>query len=91
MGYWPAKLPALLNVILMVGYTTIDCIIGGQVLSAVSGGKMTIMVGVVIVAVVTWVIAVFGMAAFHKYERYVYAPQALLKLTKITVLPGSLK
>lgn len=69
MGYWPAKLPTLLNVVLMTGYTTIDCIIGGQVLSAVSGGKMTIAVGVIIVAIITLIIAVFGMAIFHKYER----------------------
>ncbi|KAL8940589.1 MAG: hypothetical protein Q9216_002734 [Gyalolechia sp. 2 TL-2023] len=38
MGYWPAKLTTVLNLIIMVGYGTISCIIGGQVLSAVSGG-----------------------------------------------------
>lgn len=70
MGYWPAKLPTLLNVVLMVGYATIDCIIGGQVLSAVSGGSMPVIVGIIVVAIVTWIIAVFGMAIFHKYERY---------------------
>ncbi|KAM5349788.1 hypothetical protein ACJ41O_006293 [Fusarium nematophilum] len=78
MGYWPAKLPSLLNVVLMVGYTTIDCIIGGQVLSAVSGGSMTIRVGIVVVALVTWVIAVFGMAIFHKYEQYAWVPQVIV-------------
>ncbi|KAL6405041.1 Purine-cytosine permease FCY21 [Ilyonectria robusta] len=77
MGYWPAKLPTLLNVVLMVGYTTIDCIIGGQVLSAVSGGSMTILVGVIVVAIVTLLIAVFGMAIFHKYERYAWIPQVI--------------
>lgn len=55
----------------MVGYCTIDCILGGQVLSAVSGGDMSIVVGIVIVSIVSWVVAVFGMALFHKYERYV--------------------
>ncbi|TQW02888.1 nucleoside transporter [Cordyceps javanica] len=40
MGYWPAKIPCLLNIILMIGYCTIDAIIAGQVLSAVSGGGM---------------------------------------------------
>jgi purine-cytosine permease-like protein len=55
----------------MVGYATIDCIIGGQVLSAVSGGSMTILVGVIIVAIVSWAVAVFGMRIFHTYERYV--------------------
>ncbi|RSL81176.1 hypothetical protein CEP52_017252 [Fusarium oligoseptatum] len=74
MGYWPAKLPTLLNVVLMVGYTTIDCIIGGQVLSAVSGGSMTIQVGIIVVAIVTLIIAVFGMRIFHKYEQYHAVP-----------------
>lgn len=69
MGYWPAKLVCLLNIILMVGYGVIDCIIGGQILSAVSGGSMTIIVGIIIVALVSWVVAVFGMAIFHVYER----------------------
>lgn len=79
MGYWPAKLPTLLNVVLMVGYTTIDCIIGGQVLSAVSGGSMSIQVGIVVVAIVTLIIAVFGMRIFHKYEQY--ASSSMLDVT----------
>lgn len=69
MGYWPAKLPCVLNMILMIGYGTIDCIIGGQILSAVSGDSMSVVVGIVIVALISWVIAVFGMAIFQKYER----------------------
>lgn len=53
----------------MVGYGMIDCVIGGQILSAVSGGSMTIVVGIVIVALISWVVAVFGMSIFHAYER----------------------
>ncbi|KAI4281390.1 MAG: hypothetical protein L6R38_003724 [Xanthoria sp. 2 TBL-2021] len=83
MGYWPAKLPCLLNMILMIGYGTIDCIIGGQILSAVSGGSMSIVVGIVIVALISWVIAVFGMALFQKYERYAWAPQLFVLLILI--------
>ena len=59
----------MLNIVIMVGYGLIDCIIGGQILSAVSGGSMTIIVGIVIVALISWVVAVFGMAIFHAYER----------------------
>jgi purine-cytosine permease-like protein len=69
MGYYPSKICTLLNIVLMVGYCTIDCIIGGQVLSAVSGGTMTIAVGVVVVAIVVLVIAVFGLKVFNEYER----------------------
>jgi purine-cytosine permease-like protein len=69
MGYWPSKICALLNIVIMVGYGMIDCVIGGQILSAVSGGSMTIVVGIVIVALISWVVAVFGMSIFHAYER----------------------
>ncbi|KAL8763248.1 MAG: hypothetical protein Q9184_000888 [Pyrenodesmia sp. 2 TL-2023] len=78
MGYWPAKLACVLNMILMTGYGIIDCIIGGQILSAVSGGGMSILVGIVIVALVSWVVAAFGMAIFHVYERYAWIPQIIV-------------
>lgn len=71
MGYWPAKLITILNIIIMIGYGTISCILGGQILSAVSGGSMTVIVGIVIIALITWIVAVFGMELFHVYERYI--------------------
>jgi len=70
---------------LMVGYCTIDCIIGGQVLSAVSGGTMSIAVGVVIVAIVVLVVAVFGLKVFNVYERIAWLPQVIVLL----ILVGS--
>ncbi|RDA94939.1 hypothetical protein CP533_0156 [Ophiocordyceps camponoti-saundersi (nom. inval.)] len=85
MGYWPSKIPCFLNVVLMVGYATIDGIIGGQVLSAVSGGSMSIIVGIIIVSIVCWVVAVFGMALFHKYERYSWFPQVIALFVLIGV------
>lgn len=72
MGWWPAKLCAVLNVVLMVGYVTLDNIVGGQVLSAVDGGGMSIAVGVVVVAVIVCVLAVFGLKIFNQYQRYVF-------------------
>ncbi|KAK3316818.1 permease for cytosine/purines, uracil, thiamine, allantoin-domain-containing protein [Apodospora peruviana] len=77
MGYWPSKLPCFLNIVLMVGYITLNFIISGQILSAVSGGTMTIAVGIVVVAIVCWFVAVFGMFVFHTYERYAWIPQLL--------------
>lgn len=72
MGYWPSKLTTVLNISVLVGYGTISCIIGGQILSAVSGERMTVIVGIVIVALITWIIPVFGMALFQGYERYAF-------------------
>lgn len=69
MGYHVAKLCSLLNVVLMIGWGTIDCILAGQMLAAISGGSMSIAVGVVIVAILEGLIAGFGLKLFFAYER----------------------
>ena len=48
MGYWPAKLACLLNVIMQTGWGIIGCIIAGRMISAVKGGRLTISVCCVI-------------------------------------------
>ncbi|KAH6716245.1 permease for cytosine/purines, uracil, thiamine, allantoin-domain-containing protein [Leptodontidium sp. MPI-SDFR-AT-0119] len=85
MGYWPSKICCLLNIVIMVGYGLIDCVIGGQMLSAVSGGSMSIVVGIIIVALISLVVAVFGMALFHAYERWAWIPQLIV----LFILVGS--
>lgn len=72
MGYYPSKICALLNIVIMLGYGMVDSIVGGQVLSAVAGNNMTVSVGVVIVVIVTWVVVLFGMKIFYIYERYAF-------------------
>ena len=70
MGYWPGKLVSLLNIVITVGYGIIACIIAGQILSAVSGGSMSIVVGIIITALISWLVTVFGMAVFQTYQRH---------------------
>lgn len=61
---WFAPLIALLNAASMCGYTILNCILGGQTLSAVSnGGTLTPTVGIVIVAVVSLVVSFAGIRA----------------------------
>ena len=69
MGYYPSKIACLLNIIIMLGYGMIDCLVGGQVLSAVANGNISVVAGVIIVAAITWVVVVFGMSLFQVYER----------------------
>jgi len=44
---------------------------------------MTIIVGIIIVALISWMVAVFGMAIFHTYERYSWIPQVIVLLILI--------
>ena len=79
MGWWPSKLIVVLNIIVLLGYSLLDCIVAGQILSAVSpGGSMSVVVGIIIVAVITWVVTTFGISVFHYYERYAFIPQIIV-------------
>ncbi|KAF2138366.1 uncharacterized protein K452DRAFT_92629 [Aplosporella prunicola CBS 121167] len=78
MGWYPSKLVVLLNIIVLLGYSLIDCVVAGQILSAVSTDNMSIVVGIVIVAIITWGITTFGYSVFHYYERYAWLPQLIV-------------
>ncbi|KAI9367603.1 nucleoside transporter [Aspergillus egyptiacus] len=79
MGWWPSKLIVILNLIQMLGYCLINCVVCGQILSAVSrNGSLTVAVGIVIVAVISWIIATFGIRVFHYYERFAFLPQVVV-------------
>lgn len=68
-----------MNIVIMLGYGMIDCLVGGQFLSAVADGKVTIIVGIVIIALITWLVVLFSMSVFQIYERYgkPYAPLSI--------------
>ena len=79
MGWWPAKLIVVLNLIVLLGYCLLDAVIAGQILSAVSPNEsLSVIVGIVIVAVITWSVTTFGYSVFHYYERYAWLPQLIV-------------
>ncbi|KAJ5902148.1 hypothetical protein N7495_002676 [Penicillium taxi] len=78
MGYWPSKICCLLNILTNIGYCMLNCTVGGQILSKVSGETISVMVGIVIVALTSWVMAMFGMRVFAIYERFAWVPQIMV-------------
>lgn len=78
MGWWPSKLVVVLNIIVLLGYALIDCVVAGQILSAVSTNNMSIVVGIIVVALITWGVTTFGYQVFHYYERYAWFPQVIV-------------
>ena len=77
MGYWPSKLVCILNLIQEIGSGILGCIIAGQFISAVNGGGLTIAVGCIIAAPCIGLVATFGFANFHIFERYAFVPQII--------------
>ena len=86
MGYYPSKLVVVLTLINLLGYALIDTVIAGQILSAVSRSHgLSVVVGIIIVAVVTWAVTTFGYQIFHYYERYAWVPQLIV----LSILAGA--
>lgn len=69
LGIWGAKLCCLLNVLVNIGYATIASIVGGQLLRAVSGGGLSLVVGIFVIVVLAFAVSFFGYAIIHHYER----------------------
>lgn len=71
-GWWPNKLIAILNGIQQLGWAAVACITGGLALTAVSDGHVSLVLGIVILAVVALVISCFGLKFILIYERYAW-------------------
>jgi purine-cytosine permease-like protein len=72
MGWWPSKICVLLNLVIELGYGVVDVLVAGLILSAVNGGGMTVIVGIIVSALITWIVATFGIKWFHMLERYAF-------------------
>ncbi|KZF23685.1 hypothetical protein L228DRAFT_210277 [Xylona heveae TC161] len=72
-GFYPASIIAALNVIEQLGWSSVGCITGGLALTAVSDGRVSLVLGVVIIAVVGLVFSFIGLRGVLVYEKYAWA------------------
>ncbi|KAB8224084.1 permease for cytosine/purines, uracil, thiamine, allantoin-domain-containing protein [Aspergillus novoparasiticus] len=72
LGFYPSSIIALLNVIEQLGWASVNCITGGLALSAVSDGRVSIAVGVVIVACISFLFSFIGLKGVLMYEQYAW-------------------
>lgn len=69
-GWWPSKIIAFLNVVEQLGWSSVGCITGGLALSAVSDGRVNLVLGVVIIAVIGLCFSFVGLRAVLTYEKW---------------------
>jgi len=72
MGWYPNKVIAALNVVQQLGWSAVGCITSGLALQAVSNGGLSIAVGIVIVALVSFCISFIGLRTILIYERFAW-------------------
>ncbi len=71
-GWWPNKVIAALNTIVQIGWAAVACITGGLALTAVADGHISLVIGIVILAVVATLVSFIGLKAILIYERYAW-------------------
>ncbi|KAJ5724603.1 hypothetical protein N7493_006331 [Penicillium malachiteum] len=78
MGYYPNMVCCALNIFTNLGYCMLNSVVGGQIISKASGGQISVLLGIVVVAVISWAMAMFGMRIFQIYERFAWLPQLMV-------------
>ncbi|EPQ51414.1 hypothetical protein GLOTRDRAFT_48944 [Gloeophyllum trabeum ATCC 11539] len=78
-GYWVCMFPGILNVIATVGWSTINSIVGGQTLRAVSThNQIPVWAGILIIALLTLFPSFAGYKFVHTYERWSWIAPAII-------------
>lgn len=85
LGYYISKACCLLNILTMLGYGMVNCILGGQVIYTVSGGRTAVPVGIIVVSTLTWFIAILGVHLFQFYTRYAW----IIQILTLSIMIGS--
>jgi purine-cytosine permease-like protein len=72
MGFVGGSIFSFLNILTQLGFSVTALILGGNVLTNVSDGKLPLEASVVIVGVLSVVLCFFGYNAMHYWERYAW-------------------
>ena len=77
-GWVGSSIMALFNVAACLGWSTVNVIVGGQVVVALSNGAIPQQVGILFIAILTTLISIYGYKYIHRYERYAWIPMAVI-------------
>ncbi|PSK41480.1 hypothetical protein C7M61_001163 [Candidozyma pseudohaemuli] len=72
-GWWSVKLVCLVSIIGVMGWSVVNCVVGGQILSSMSDGKVPLIAAIVIIACVSLLVSIGGI-------HYLLRVEALLSL-----------
>ncbi|CAB4252423.1 similar to Saccharomyces cerevisiae YGL186C TPN1 Plasma membrane pyridoxine (vitamin B6) transporter [Maudiozyma barnettii] len=73
-GWWSVKLIALAAIIGVLGWSVVNSVVGGEMLAAISNDKVPVWVGILIVTLCSFFVAVFGIKQVLKVETYLAVP-----------------
>ncbi|PPQ78416.1 hypothetical protein CVT25_011891 [Psilocybe cyanescens] len=73
-GYYGVIVPCIMNLISMIGFSILNCILGGQALASVSSHNLSWTVGIVVIAIISLLVSFCGYNVLNWYERVAWIP-----------------
>lgn len=77
-GFWGVKLVALICVIGFVGWSIVNCILGGEILAATF--DVSLEVGIVVISVVALIVSVFGIKVLLRFQMAIAIPVTIANI-----------
>ncbi|ODV62817.1 Tpn1p ASCRUDRAFT_74282 [Ascoidea rubescens DSM 1968] len=73
-GWWFVKFVALFSVLGVMGWSVVNSVAGGQILTSVSDGKIPIEGGITIVAFISLIVSIYGIKQLLRVETLLAFP-----------------
>lgn len=73
-GWWAVKAVCVASIVGVMGWSVVNCVVGGQILSAMSEGKVPLIVAIVVIAVTSLLAAVGGIRHLMRVEALLSLP-----------------
>ncbi|KAJ9209495.1 hypothetical protein DTO166G4_8894 [Paecilomyces variotii] len=87
-GWWGVKLIAIFNILACIGWSSVNTIVGAQLIHTVNN-DVPGFAGIIIIAVCTFVITLFGYKVVHAYEYWSWIPTFIIFLIVLGVFAHS--
>src|SRR5881227_2680013 len=84
-GWVGGIIMALFNVAACIGWSAVNVIIGGQLIAAMTNGAIPRWAGILIIAILTTIVSIYGYRYVHRYERYAWIPMAIIFIIMLIV------
>ncbi|KAF8799760.1 NCS cytosine-purine permease [Phlegmacium glaucopus] len=86
-GYYGVILICIMNLSAMVGFSILNCIVGGQALASVANGNLSWSVGIVVIAVISLLVSFCGFPVLNWYGQISWIP-VLITFVIVAVVGG---
>lgn len=84
-GWVGAIITSIFNVGACIGWSAVNVIVGAQLITALSNGAIPLWASILIIAILTTLISIFGYRYVHYYERWAWIPMAVMFLIILIV------